>query len=86
MNILQKVGNEFEINTSKTNNQLYPSSAVLENNKFIVTWDSDHLQDSNYEIHGQIFNNDGSKYNSEFMINTITSKSQIIPDVSNLKN
>ena len=37
MNILQKVGNEFEINTSKTNNQLYPSSAVLENNKFIVT-------------------------------------------------
>ncbi|HEU64611.1 MAG TPA: hypothetical protein ENH96_04410 [Chlamydiae bacterium] len=50
-----KSGPEFQINTHTTDNQYRSSVATLGNDKFVVTWQSQYQDGSDYGIYGQIF-------------------------------
>ena len=83
---LEKIGPEFRVNTYTTSNQEYPSVAGLSSGKFVVTWMSDG-QDGSYKgIYGQLFNVNGSKYSSEFQVNTYTTYDQARPATTGLND
>ncbi|KPJ67763.1 MAG: hypothetical protein AMJ43_01965, partial [Coxiella sp. DG_40] len=79
-------GTEFQVNTYITDDQWRPSVAGLSDGKFVVTWSSDWQDGSGYGIYGQIYNTDGSKYSSEFQVNTYTLSSQETPSVAGLSD
>jgi predicted Ser/Thr protein kinase len=81
-----KYSSEFRVNTYTTNDQSDPSVAGLSDGKFVVTWHSDGQDGSDYGIYGQMYNADGSKYSSEFRVNTYTTNDQSDPSVAGLSD
>jgi hypothetical protein len=81
-----KFASEFQINICTINNQEIPSAIGLSNGKFVVTWMSHSQDGSEWGIYGQAFNADGSKYASEFQVNTYTTNIQSYPSIAGLIN
>ena len=81
-----KSGSEFQINTYTASSQNVPSVVSLNDNKFVVTWQSDGQDGNNYGVYGQIFNVDGAKSGSEFQINTYTTGRQQNPSIASLND
>jgi len=77
---------EFQVNTYAANNQEHPSIAGLKDGKFVVTWHSNGQDGDSYGIYGQMYNTDGSKYSSEFQVNTYTTDSQWYSSVVGLND
>jgi tRNA A-37 threonylcarbamoyl transferase component Bud32 len=77
---------EFQVNTSTTSSQNYPSVAGLSDGKFVVIWQSDCQDGYDYDIYGQMYNADGSKYLSEFQVNTYTTLDQRYPFIAGLSD
>ncbi|NGX33260.1 MAG: hypothetical protein K1060chlam4_01322, partial [Candidatus Anoxychlamydiales bacterium] len=83
---VEKIGSEFQVNTYATGIQREASAANLNNDTFIVTWESNLQDGSSFGIYGQAFNVDGSKSGSEFLVNTYTINVQDQPSVTSLSN
>ena len=66
------VGNEFQINTNKSNDQQYPVIASLKDGGFVVVWNSNNQDGSDYGVFGQRFNSSGTAIGGEFQVNTHT--------------
>ncbi|MBB3232166.1 Ig-like domain-containing protein [Halomonas stenophila] len=80
------VGNEFQINTTTTSNQLYPSIASLADGGFVAAWESYNQDGSSYGIYGQRYAADGTAVAGEFQISTYTQSSQVYPSVASLSD
>lgn len=76
------VGAEFRVNTTTANGQWYSDVAALPGGGFIVTWQSDLQDGSNFGIYAQRFDAAGAPAGGEFRINTTTSNTQINPAVA----
>lgn len=75
------LGGEFQVNTYTNGSQQYPSIAMDDNGKFIITWGSE--QDGyGYGIFAQKFDSNGNKVGNEFQVNTYTDYDQILPTVA----
>lgn len=74
-----KFGNEFLVNTTTANAQYENAVASLADGRFVISW-TDNSQTgadtSLSAIRAQIFNADGSKSGSEFVVNTTTPNNQ----------
>gem|GEM_PF-1407463 len=81
-----KYASEFRVNTYTAFSQAYPSIAELSDGKVVVTWYSSDQDGSGYGVYGQLFNTDGSKYASEFQVNTNTTDAQNMPSVTGLSD
>jgi hypothetical protein len=81
-----KVGSEFQVNTSTTNDQWGPSITSLPNGGFVVVWTSDGQDGSGYGVYGQRFDSNGGKVGSEFRVNTWTTDDQAGPSITSLSN
>jgi hypothetical protein len=81
-----KYSSEFRVNTYTTSTQVYPSVAGLSDGKFVVTWMSLGQDGDGYGIYGQQFNIDGSKFLSEFQVNTYTIGDQEYPAIAGLND
>jgi len=81
---------EFQVNTYTSSDQSNPCVSHLTDGGFVVCWQSHVQSDSQsigqWEIHGQLFNSNGTKLNNEFKVNTYSNSSsyQIEPCISNL--
>jgi Ca2+-binding RTX toxin-like protein len=69
---IDKVGTEFFVNTVTANWQQNNTITKLVGGGFVVSWQTLTADNSSTEIKAQIFNADGTKLGSEFLINTIT--------------
>ncbi|NGX60304.1 MAG: hypothetical protein KR126chlam3_01475 [Chlamydiae bacterium] len=67
-----KIGNEFQVNTYTNAGQELPSVASLNNDSFVVTWQSSWQDGDNYGIYGQLFAENATKIGQEFQVNTYT--------------
>jgi hypothetical protein len=79
------VGDQFQVNTYTTGNQLNASVAVDADGDFVVVWESNGSDgtDSSYRsVQGQRYASDGTAQGMEFQVNTYTSQSQIHASVS----
>jgi VCBS repeat-containing protein len=81
-----KIGSEFLVNTTTANDQYKPTITSLGSDKFIVTWTSDGQDnaDGSLGVYGQIFNSDGTKNGSEFLVNTTTAENQYESTITSL--
>jgi hypothetical protein len=77
-----KVGGEFQVNTTTSNQQRDPSVAVDANGDALVAWSSFGQDGSGWGIFGQRFNSAGAKVGGEFQINTFTTSQQRYPSVA----
>jgi len=80
------LGSEFLINTYSPNNQTNPAISKLDNDGFVVVWESNGQDGSGLGIYGQRFDSNGSFVGSEFLVNTYTTNTQSAPSVSPLSN
>jgi hypothetical protein len=76
-----KVGTEFLVNTTTTDDQNKPAVDMNSSGRCIIVWSSNKPDSTLQDIYGQIIDADGKKIGTEFLVNTITIKSQNCPDV-----
>ncbi|MCP4343110.1 MAG: hypothetical protein GY799_30605, partial [Desulfobulbaceae bacterium] len=77
---------ERQVNTYVTIDQLNPAIAVLKDNRSIVVWQSDTQDGDGYGIYGQMFDENGGKIGSEFLVNDNTAGNQSAPSIAALTN
>ncbi len=70
------LGNEFQVNTYTTGLQIYPAVATDAAGNFVVVWESDRQDGSNFGVFGQRFSNSGAPLGTEFQVNTYTTGNQ----------
>ena len=74
-------GSEFRVNTYTTNYQAIPRVA-MGGQRFVVTWYSWYQDGDKGGVFAQIYDAAGSPVGDEFQVNTLTSGSQVWPDVA----
>lgn len=72
------IGNDFQVNSYTTNQQLYPGLARAPNGDFVVVWQAEGILD----IHGRRFGGDGTPAGPDFEVNTFVDSSQRFPAVT----
>jgi hypothetical protein len=77
-------GTEFRINTTTANYQLSPAITALADGGFVVTWESNSQDGSDYGVYGQRYNSLGVAASTEFRINTTTTDHQESPAITAL--
>ena len=80
-------GSEFLVNTTTSGAQFAPSVTELATGRFVVTWVDNSLTGGDAfgdAVKAQIFNADGSKSGSDFLVNTTTASHQLQPTVTAL--
>jgi hypothetical protein len=75
----QKVGSEFQVNTYTSGDQLSSGLTTLSDGKYVVAWESDGQDGSSWGTYAQIFDKEGTKFGSEFRLNTTINDIQIMP-------
>lgn len=76
-----KLGGEFQVNTTTFVGQLAPAVAINTNGQFIVTWTRGSLLASGSDVYAQRFDAQGNPQGSEFSVNTFTNNFQGNPDI-----
>lgn len=77
------IGNEFALNTFKTNHQNYPTIVLDQNNNVFAAWSGENNVDKVSSIYGQFFLPDNSPSGPEFRIsNEASAGSTIYPQVN----
>lgn len=69
-------GDEFQVNTTVTNDQIHPSVDVTPGGDFIVTWSSQLQDSSGWGVYGQRFDSAGNMKGTEFRVNSTTTSDQ----------
>ena len=64
------------VNTTTANAQTDAAVTYLNDGKFVVTWTSDDAGVVDGEIRGQMFNADGTPFNTEFVVNSVGAGNQ----------
>ncbi len=78
-----KYGEEFRVNTYPDGYQSAPAVATRDDGGFVVVWYSSGREEGSlYDVYGQLFNSDGTKYGEEFRVNTYTNGFQSAPSVA----
>jgi hypothetical protein len=67
---------EFKVNTNTTNNQLNPSVSINNSGNFVISWQSNHQDEFNFETYAQRFNSNSESQGSEFRVNSYTLNNQ----------
>lgn len=67
--------------------QLNPSISYLESGGYVIVWNSQDAADLvyNFNVYGQRYMSDGSRYGNNFIINTATANNQSYPSVAGNK-
>src|SRR5262245_24529149 len=67
---------EFRVNTTTVNAQSRPASATLSDGSYVVVWESNLQDGSNYGVYGQVYDADGVAVGAEFQVNVYTTSRQ----------
>jgi len=75
------------VNQVNAGYQLNPSISYLETGGYVIVWNSQDTNSLvyNFDIYGQRYMSDGSRYGSNFQINNTTSNNQTFPSVASNK-
>lgn len=84
MNVLgDRVGAEFEVNTSTLGEQLESRVAAADTGEFVVIWSDGFQGDgSGYGVLGELYDSDGLPVGANFQVNSYTTGDQYSPDVA----
>ena len=82
-----KIGGEFLVNTATANLQSSPTVTTLASGRFVISWTDSSFEGgdpSSFSIKAQLFEADGTKVGSEFLVNTATLNAQQSPQIADL--
>ncbi|WP_298189328.1 cadherin domain-containing protein [Novosphingobium sp.] len=82
-----RIGSEFLVNTEVKGSQSSGVVAALDGGGFVIAWvdESATLGDNSpFSIKAQMFGANGAKVGAEFLVNTVTSGSQVMPSIAAL--
>uniref|UniRef100_I2Q6J8 Flagellin n=1 Tax=Desulfovibrio sp. U5L TaxID=596152 RepID=I2Q6J8_9BACT len=71
-----KVGSEFQMNTTTADFQQDPSVSGLVDGGFVAIWHSNNQDGSSWGVYGQRYNSNGAKIGDEFQVNEFTQNMQ----------
>jgi Ca2+-binding RTX toxin-like protein len=77
-------GSEFLVNTTTAESQWDSDVAAFSDGRFVVIWTCETGDGENNAVRGQIFNTDGSRDGSEFVVNTLTNSRQFYSSITML--
>ncbi|WP_349601045.1 cadherin-like domain-containing protein [Azospirillum argentinense] len=79
-----RVGGEVQVSTQAGAAKTWPALATLPDGGWIMVWQSYNqaTSSSGFDIYGQRFNPNGTKFGEEFQVNTITGNHQAAPAVT----
>ena len=84
-----RLGGEFLVNTTTESYQAAQAITALSGDRFVVAW-TDASQTggdtSSYAVRAQVFNGDGSRSATEFLVNTTTNGGQYSPSICELSD
>ena len=80
------IGAEFLVNTTTNFSQTNPDVAIDNNGNFVITWDSWYQDGSNKGVYAQMFDTNGNKVGSEFLVNSTTLLSQERPVIKKFED
>ena len=91
---VNKIGDEFLVNTTTLSTQRTPSVAGLSDGGFVAVWEDGSRtgEDTSRDgfrggaVRGQTYNADGTSRGDEFLVNTTTEDRQRIPSVTELSD
>ena len=75
-------GDDFIVNTTRTETQLFADVTTLSDGRYVFTWESEI--GGNTEIRGRIYNANGTPAGDDFPVNTTTANDQIASTVTAL--
>lgn len=75
------LGKEFQVNTYTELNQEDPVIAMDRRGNFVIVWNSDEQDGSDWGIYAQRYDRNGKAIGSEFRVNTHTKNMQLFPTV-----
>jgi Ca2+-binding RTX toxin-like protein len=75
-------GVEFKVNTQTVNDQSFSTIAIDQNGNFVIAWQSENQDGSDYGIYAQRYNSAGVAQGSEFRVNTQTANEQSAPKIA----
>jgi Ca2+-binding RTX toxin-like protein len=75
-------GNEFKVNTYTGSHQVNPTVAIDAGGDFIISWQSNGQDGSDYGIYAQRYNSAGVAQGNEFKVNTYTGDNQYTSTVA----
>lgn len=78
------VGEEFRVNNYTTSAQSYPSISSLADDGWLVTWQSDGQDGSDYGVYAQRYAADGSVVGDAYQVNSYTNGDQEIAGLTSL--
>ena len=81
-----RFGTEFLVKTSTAGAQFMPVATALADGRFVISWTDERGDGSAEGVKAQIFNADGSKDGTEFLVNTTTAKEQDTSAITALTN
>ncbi|UCE37561.1 MAG: hypothetical protein JSW00_19255 [Thermoplasmata archaeon] len=76
------IGEEFQVNSYTPNNQRFPSAAMDSNGNFIITWESQYQDGSDWGVYAQKYDSNANPFGGEFQVNTHTTDNQYISSVA----
>ncbi len=78
------MGDEVRVNSTTTNDQLYPSVAALTDGGYVVSWASVDQGGSSYHTYAQRYDAGGAAVGDEVPVNSTTADFQLYPSVAAL--
>jgi hypothetical protein len=75
-------GSEFRINTQTIGAQRFPDAAIDAAGNFVITWESQIGDGSDYGIFARRFDADGIPRGDEFLVNSYTTGEQLRPTIA----
>ena len=79
-----RAGDEFQVNSFTTGDQVAPAVAMDGMGNFLVVWHSRDLAGFDLNVFGQLFDASGNRLGSEFQINSSMTGAQVRPAVTTL--
>ncbi|MFV0488891.1 MAG: Ig-like domain-containing protein, partial [Vibrio fluvialis] len=77
-------GEEFQVNTYTSNEQVRPSVATFADGGYVIVWQSNGQDGNNWGVFGQHYDASGAAVGGEFQVNTYSYSSQANPIVTTL--
>ena len=75
-------GSDLQLSETSAGDQFLPSLAVLDSDRFLAVWTSDHEAGNGPDIYGRVFESGGGPLGGEFRINTHLSGEQGVPSIA----
>ena len=76
----------FQVNTTNYHNQRNPDVAILNDNTFVVVWESKYQDGDDYGVYAQHFDVSGNKLGAEIQINSYTDSYQSKSEITALND